>query len=486
MKLTLRRKGILAFLALVVYVGITDVILSVERSKLLTYTTEMEHLYTTESALGKASYAVSHSMLKLEEKFHSVAHDQPGIIEQIALDVELIQSGLAGLRISYPWLQATHGHLDQDMERLRTEPSRSNLLILREHGQELNSQLDHVARELRERRRLLWQRYRDEYDLMSMIAIIMSLAGTVVFGTLISLFLTQLAADIRSLAQRALDIVLGYRGAPVEVTRHDEVGDLMMAVNRMQSQLRLREQQLEVSREQRFHKEKMAAIGSLAAAVAHEINNPIAAIAGVAQSLKDAGRFESSDPSVVDPSELILEQTRRITTISRQIAELTAPHSPEPELLDLNALARNTCSFIAYDKRFGGIDLVLDLDSQIPAITAVADHLTQVLMNLLINSADALEDVQQRKPTIRVTTQTLGNELLLTVHDNGKGMNPHVLAHAFDESYTTKPPNKGRGLGLFLCKSLLEGGGHRIELESSAGVSTTVKIWLTLAPQASA
>jgi signal transduction histidine kinase len=483
MKLTLRAKGILAFMALVVYVGATEVILSAERTKLLNYTTEMERLYTTESALGKTSYAVSRSMLKLEEKFYSAARENQGFEEQIALDVELIQSGLTGLRGDYPWLQEMNGHLDQDVDRLRSDPSRSNLLMLREHGRELNTQLDQVTRELRERRRLLWEGYREEYDTMSMIAIIMSLAGTVVFGALIALFLTQLASDIRKLAQRALDVVLGYRGPPVEVTRHDEVGDLMEAVNRMQSELRLRERQLEISREQHFHKEKMAAIGSLAAAVAHEINNPIAAIAGIAQSLKNSGQHASFDIDEVDPSDLILEQTKRITTISRQIAELTAPHPPEPELLDLNALVRNTCSFIAYDKRFRGVDLVLQLDSQIPAINAVADHLTQVLMNLLINAADALEEVCDRTPTICVATQALGNEVLLTVRDNGRGMPHEVLVHAFDESFTTKPPNKGRGLGLFLCKSLLERGGNRIELESIPGVGTTVKIWLALSPQ---
>jgi signal transduction histidine kinase len=270
----------------------------------------------------------------------------------------------------------------------------------------------------------------------------------------------------------------------VEVTREDEVGDLMEAVNRMQTELRHWEQQLEIAREQRFHKEKMAAIGSLAAAVAHEINNPIAAIAGIARSLKDSGRNAQGDGP--DPTDLILEQAKRITTISRQIAELTAPHPPEHELLDLNSLVRNTCSFIGYDKRFRNIALTLELDSQIPAIEAVADHLTQVLMNLLINAADALEELQERKPAICVATQAAQGELLLTVTDNGKGMDSAVLAHAFEESYTTKPPDKGRGLGLFLCKSLLESGGSHIELESEPGKGTTARIRLTLAPHTGA
>jgi two-component system NtrC family sensor kinase len=481
MKLTLRAKGILAFMALVAYVGAGDLILSQERSNLLLYFSEMERIYTTESALGKTTYAVSHSMLKLEERFFSNDSLPPAFEEHIALDVELIQAGLMGLQDYYPWLKKRNDRLDQDMARLRTEPSHGSMVSLREHGKELSSELDQITRELRERKSLLWQRYRNEYDVMSFTAAVMTLVGALIFGALIALFLTRLASDIRRLATRALDIVVGYRGPPVEVTRDDEVGDLMKAINRMQSELRLRERQLEISREQRFHKEKMAAIGSLAAAVAHEINNPIAAIAGIAQSLKDSGRHASCAEFGIDPSDLILEQAKRITAISRQIAELTAPHSPEHELLDLNSLVRNTCNFIAYDKRFDKIEMALNLDSQIPAINAIADHLTQVLMNLLINAADALEDAHQRSPTIWVATLATKSELLLTVSDNGKGMDSSVLAHAFDEAYTTKPPNKGRGLGLFLCKSLLESCGNRIELESTLGVGTSVRVRLTLA-----
>ena len=479
MKLTLRTKGILAFTALVSYVAMVGFILSQERSKLLRYALEMERIYAEEAALAKTSYAVSHSMLKLQENLFA-PNLTSAFEEQTELDAELVQAGLLGLLEFYPQIEEGIKRMKQDLARLRKEPTRSSMILLRDHGQELNEHLDKVARQVRERRFLLWDRYREVYDTMSVIAVIMGLLGAVFFGAVMTLFLTRLAWDIRKLAARAVDVVSGYRGPPMDVTRQDEVGDLMEAVNRMQSELRHWEQQLEIAREQRFHKEKMAAIGSLAAAVAHEINNPIAAIAGIAQSLKAAGRRASESETGTNPYELILEQARRITTISRQIAELTAPHPPDRELLDLNALIRNTCSFIGYDNRFRRINLVLELDSQIPAIDAVADHLTQVLMNLLINAADALEDVAERDPAICLATRALENELQITVRDNGKGMDSAVLARAFEESYTTKPPDKGRGLGLFLCKSLIEGSDGRIELESTPGIGTTARIRLPL------
>ncbi len=474
----------LAFLALLIYIATAGYILSQERDRQLRYAFEMERVYAEESALAKASYAVSHALLKLQEIFFS-SELPPAFEEQIALDIELVQAGLIRLIEFHPQLRQDVDRLSRDVARLRAEPTRSSMIWLNEHSDALAQQLDRVTRQVRERRSLLWDHYRKAYDTVSAMAVLMGLLGAVVFGAVMTLFLSRLAWDVRKLAARALDVVSGYRGPPVEVTRRDEVGDLMQAVNHMQSELRRWEQQMEVAREQRFHKEKMAAIGSLAAAVAHEINNPIAAIAGIAQSLKDSGNATAAEGGI-DPAEMILAQTRRITTISRQIAELTAPHPPEHELLDLNALVRNTCSFIGYDKRFRELELVLELDSQIPAIEAVADHLTQVLMNLLINAADALEDSGERKPVIRVRTQEGSGEILLTVTDNGKGMDSAVLARAFEESYTTKPPDRGRGLGLFLCKSLLEGCGNSIELESTPGAGTTARIHLTLTPHTGA
>ena len=480
-KLTLRAKGFLAFMALVTYVAIAGLILTHERSKLLRIALEVEHAYAEESALAKAGYAVAHATLKWQEKFFS-ARLPEAFEEQVALDVELIEAGIQGLMHGYPKILEDVDKLNEDVTGLRRDRSISNLIALRDHGREMSQHLEQAARQARAQKDKLWTEYRAVYDTMSVIAVIMGLLGAVFFGVTMTLFLTRMAWDLRKLAARTLEIVSGYRGPPVRVTRHDEIGLLMEAVNSMQSEMRRWEQQVEISRQQRFHKEKMAAIGSLASAVAHEINNPIAAIAGIAESLKESGRPAPDGESGIDPCDLILEQAKRITTISRQIAELTAPQPPEQELLDLNALVRNTCSFIGYDSRFRRIEMKLELDSQIPAISVVADHMTQVLMNLLINAADALDEIPGRKPKIVVKTQTAEGGVVMTVTDNGNGMDAQVLAQAFEESYTTKPPDKGRGLGLFLCKSLIEGGGNRIELESTPGVGTTARIRLALEP----
>jgi signal transduction histidine kinase len=221
----------------------------------------------------------------------------------------------------------------------------------------------------------------------------------------------------------------------------------------------------------------------MAAAIGHEVSNPIAAIAGVAQYLIDETREDSSRTSRLshDFSVQILRQTERISLIMRQLANLTRLHSPEPELLDLNALVQSTGNFICYDKRFRGIEFEYRLDHDLPAVTGVADHITQVLMNLLINAADAMEGVTEGNPgKITVATTLTGDEVRLDVIDSGHGMTPEVMARAFEESFTTKPAGKGRGIGLFLCKTLIEQAGGRIELASVPAHGTTVSLFLPL------
>jgi signal transduction histidine kinase len=151
-------------------------------------------------------------------------------------------------------------------------------------------------------------------------------------------------------------------------------------------------------------------------------------------------------------------------------------------MIDVNAVIRSTCKFVQYDRRLRNVELDLPLYKELPAVVAIADHVTQVLMNLLINAADALADLTDRKPAIRVATYRGNNEVVMTVTDNGRGMDSETLGRAFEEAFTTKSAGNGRGLGLFLCRSLLERSGGRIELQSTVGDGTTAIVRFPLRP----
>jgi signal transduction histidine kinase len=300
-----------------------------------------------------------------------------------------------------------------------------------------------------------------------------------ILGGVATLFFRDLSRDIGAVRQRAGEIVRGYRGAPLEVKRGDELGELMVAVNDMEAELKSRENQLELSRQQRFHTEKMAAVGSLAAAVAHEINNPLAAIVGVAESLVNERNQGNQSMRRADREvDLILEQARRVMTITRQIGEFSLQRPLEPALIDVNALIRSTCNFISFDKRFRGITLEQDLAEGLPALLVVSDHVVQVLMNLLINAADALEGREELAPAIVVQTRRIGATVVLAVIDNGPGIAAENLDRIFETHFTTKPPGRGSGLGLSLCRSLVQQDGGEIHVESVAGQGTTVRVTL--------
>ena len=270
------------------------------------------------------------------------------------------------------------------------------------------------------------------------------------------------------------------------MTRHDELGLLMEAINRMQFELRQHEMQMELVRQQRFYKEKMVAVGSLAAVVAHEINNPLSAIVGAARLMSELRNTDGNDADqYIQQAEVILAQAKRVMNITRQISEFSMPQSaaPEAELLDLNNLIRSTAKFISFDRRFSSIDMVLNLDQQLPAVYGVGDHLTQVVMNLLINAADAAEGRTDPKPRIVISTSHSDKNVVLTVTDNGTGMDKLTLNRVFEEYFTTKPVGKGSGIGMAVSKSLIESGGGAINIESELGIGTTVTIQLPLFTQ---
>ncbi|WP_207062898.1 nitrogen regulation protein NR(II) [Motiliproteus sp. SC1-56] len=244
------------------------------------------------------------------------------------------------------------------------------------------------------------------------------------------------------------------------------------------------ERALNEARQKSFHQEKMAAIGTLAAGIVHEIGNPVAAISGLIDQLCDPcpGVAQRSD-EIREHMRLVQEHVQRVISITRDVSEFANPHGGEPQLLDLNNLVGRTCRLMRHDKRFEAIELELNLDSQLPAVFAVGDLLVQVLMNLLANAADAVTEAPGESPRIEVKTAQVGQNIRLSVSDNGTGMPPEVLAQAREAFFTTKPVGKGTGLGLSLCDSLVSSLHGEMQIHSRVGEGTHIHIDLPGEPQ---
>jgi two-component system NtrC family sensor kinase len=491
--LSLRTKGMIALGILGLYVAVAAWFLAGESRELHVIAQQVDSHHAAQRLLAPNFGTLAHALVQTQAILSAPDYsDGPkASYAEIASSLDPLVARLEQLRDFDPTLAEHIVRFRTTVEAVRDVPSGRNLGAVRDAEQLLLAHLNDLLSTLEHRSEVLDGHHREQQQRIGIVAVTAGIVGALASAAVILVFFTRLARDIERLQARAMAIVSGYSGTPLTKRRHDEIGGLIDAVNSMQVDLRHWEQQQEIGRQQRFHQEKMAAVGSMAAAIGHEVNNPIAAIAGVAQYLIDETRSDGHRISQLahDYSVQILRQTERISLIMRQLADLTRPRAPEPELLDLNALVQSTCSFISFDKRFLGIEFEYDLDHAMPAVIAVADHLTQVLMNLLINAADAMEETPKSgHARIRVTTRVAGAGIELTVADTGHGMTPKVMARAFNESFSTKPVGKGRGIGLFLCKTLVEQAGGRIELVSTPGAGTTASLILPVgtAPRAEA
>lgn len=266
---------------------------------------------------------------------------------------------------------------------------------------------------------------------------------------------------------------------PIEltVTRIDESDHPgYIGIIRDISERKRTETELEETRQKYFHQEKMAAIGTLAAGIVHEIGNPIAAISGLIHDMSDDPDNSTLDEENRSNLVMVLDQVERLINITRDVSEFANPHVGELELLDLNNLIGKTCRLLRHDKRLSGVDIVLDLDQQLLAILGIGDQLVQVIMNLIINSADAVSEIGDRKPLIQISTRMKDDTVVITVTDNGCGIKPEDIEHATEAFFTTKSMGKGTGLGLSLCHSIVTAHNGTMKISSTLGQGTEVEV----------
>jgi two-component system NtrC family sensor kinase len=475
--LSIRTKGMIVFAALMVYSIVIAFFLFHEKQLLLRDFEEIQQSLETEAVLTQADASTFHAVMSVFANIGAV--DPAAGLQRIAMHHQTLLHRQTELAARLPAASLSMDGMNAAWNTVNQAPSRVNMNLLLVELVKIKNALGVLNEQTQERRKHLSDHYRTQSNSVAMTTFMLGLLCLALLGTIIGLFFRRLTEDLSTLQTRALDIVNGYRGEPIPVTRNDEVGQLIAAVNGMVSALDTREKELMVERQKYFHQEKMAAIGALAAGVAHEIGNPIAAISGVAQEIV-ARKMESPDACRNCRPELIYAQTQRLSAITREISDFASPQATEPQFLDLNGQLRSASSLIRYDKRLQRVVLKLDLDPQLPAIYGVADQLTQLIMNLLINAMDVLEGQHERAPAITISTHGEANGIRLTVEDNGRGMDQATLSRVFEAFFTTKPAGKGTGLGLSLCYSIMKKHGGSIEIDSTADVGTRVQVLFPL------
>ena len=226
--------------------------------------------------------------------------------------------------------------------------------------------------------------------------------------------------------------------------------------------------------------EKLAAIGTLAAGIMHEINNPLATIAACAESLELA---DADAPAPLrDGLRLIQSEVRRCKGITDSLLDFSRPKAGDKELVDLNAVIERTLFILKHHSRFKKLTVALELDRSLGAVVrANEEQLVQVFMALLINAMDAMRE--QGTVELRTRWGEDARTVLAEVVDHGEGIRDADLPKLFEPFFTTKAPGRGTGLGLSVCYAIVAEHGGRIEVDSTPGKGSVFRIVLPRADE---
>jgi PAS domain S-box-containing protein len=217
--------------------------------------------------------------------------------------------------------------------------------------------------------------------------------------------------------------------------------------------------------------ERLVSLGTFAAGVAHELNNPLGTILLAAE----AARSSAPDPGLVARAlDDIVEDARRAARIVRSVLRFAKQEATERTLLDLRNYLPRAVDLARPYCREHDVALEVRLGPRALEVLANGTEIEQLVQNLVRNAAEACDPGGK----VRVEADRAGEEVILTVSDDGRGMTPSELERAFDPFYTTRSREGGSGLGLSICHGIARAHDGRIEIESAAGHGTRVRIWL--------
>jgi len=229
--------------------------------------------------------------------------------------------------------------------------------------------------------------------------------------------------------------------------------------------------------EQLIQAEKLAAMGQMLAGVAHELNNPLTAILGASELLRDR---IGVDENVRRQLDMTHRQARRAARIVQNLLEFSRPALPQKKALDLNAVVDRTLQLHEHSLRRNAIEVDFSTSPGLPPTIGDANQLIQVFLNLIGNAEQAIREIRP-SGRIQIRLGRAADRIFATVQDDGVGIKPEVLAKIFDPFFTTKRPGGGTGLGLSICLSIIREHGGDIEAEALPAGGAAFTVFLPVA-----
>ena len=227
--------------------------------------------------------------------------------------------------------------------------------------------------------------------------------------------------------------------------------------------------ELQESQAMLVQQEKQAAFGLLAAGIAHEVGNPLAAISSLVQLINR----REVDEKTRERLQMVDDQLRRIQRTLRELVDFSRPATKAAAPADVAQVIDAALNIAKYYKRKKGKRIVTRYAPDVPPIEIVRDQLVQVFLNLILNAMDATPEEGQ----IEITTTLVDGWLRVDIRDTGSGITPQHRERIFQPYFTTK--STGTGLGLFVCRNIVEDQGGRIELTETSSAGTTFTVYLT-------
>jgi two-component system NtrC family sensor kinase len=264
------------------------------------------------------------------------------------------------------------------------------------------------------------------------------------------------------------------RSAMVE--KHEALGALNLD---LEDRVRRRSEELEQAQAQVIEAGKLAGLGQMATGVAHEVNNPTGIVLSRVGYLLSIGEEEGVSEEILADLKVIEDQARRISKITRGLLDFSRPAESVYAQVDLLALCQGVIELLQHKATSAGVGLSLDSRSAGQGATCwgSGDELDQVVFNLVANAVDATESKGQV-----ILRPAPGS---LEVIDTGSGIRKADLGHLFEPFFTTKEPGKGTGLGLSISWAIVTSHGGTIEVDSTEGSGTTMRVILPLSEVAS-
>jgi signal transduction histidine kinase/ActR/RegA family two-component response regulator len=306
-------------------------------------------------------------------------------------------------------------------------------------------------------------------QLLLMVGLGSILIGSVVIWVLIKR-VTQPLLELRDNAEA---VGAGDFSRRVPVRGRDEFGQLASAFNQMTQDLQQSHAELEqtvttlqTTQQQLIQSEKLSAVGEFVAGVAHELNNPLAAVMGFSEMLKD------SDPSSKNRRhlEIIHKSAQRCQKIVQSLLSFARRHKPERKPVCANNIVEAVLDIVSYPLRTSNIELVTQFDPTQPIVHADDHQMQQVVLNIVNNARQAIEEHGSKgRGLIKIITEASRETVRIVIQDNGPGIPEDNLAPIFDPFFTTKKVGVGTGLGLSLCYGIVREHGGSITVMNRPG-----------------